>query len=286
MACSIFRLGSWLVSFLYLFGFFGKNLAEDATTLRHEVQTLRKTVGRLEKLIGDYDNRFKQLESINLALQVTVSNQKKEMEKMEEMIQDLQRHIHGQDVKLRAISNTLSTSLDIAKLDGSDGEELGIKRDVGIEKPDETKTRALMKRLLTGSLTVPVAFQAYMSAGQQTPHGHETIIFETVQLNVGNGYHRASGIFVAPESGLYVFAWSIRLYGNSYHSAQLVVDNQEYDAVYLSVRDGDNENVSGTAVAQLEKGVDVFVRTHQAYNLGNIESDPVGRTSFCGWKIN
>jgi hypothetical protein len=76
------------------------------------------------------------------------------------------------------------------------------------------------------------------------------------------------------------------LFGNSSHSAQLVVGTDEYDAVYLSVRNGDNENVSGTAVAEVEKGSDVFVRTHQAYNWGNVESDPVGRTSFCGWRIH
>lgn len=144
----------------------------------------------------------------------------------------------------------------------------------------------LVGRLLVGSLPVPVAFQVYLSGRQTTPSGHQTIIFDTVQLNIGNGYHQTSGIFVAPESGIYVFAWSMRLYGTSSHSAQLVVGNQEYDAVYLAVHDGDNENVSGTAVAQVEKGEDVFVRTHAAFNLGNVESDAVGRTSFCGWKIN
>lgn len=133
---------------------------------------------------------------------------------------------------------------------------------------------------------MPVAFQAYLSRVQTNPNGHQTIIFDTVELNVGNGYHHTSGIFVAPEAGIYAFSWSIRLFGNASHSAQLMVGDQEYDGVYLSVRNGDNENVSGTAVAQLERGQDIFVRTHAAFNYGDIHSDPLGRSSFCGWKVH
>lgn len=133
---------------------------------------------------------------------------------------------------------------------------------------------------------MPVAFQAYLSRAQTNPNGQQTIIFDNVELNVGNGYHHTSGIFVAPEAGIYAFSWSIRLFGNASHSAQLMVGDQEYDGVYLSVRNGDNENVSGTAVAQLERGQDVFVRTHAAYNYGDIHSDPLGRSSFCGWRVN
>lgn len=135
-------------------------------------------------------------------------------------------------------------------------------------------------------MTLPVAFQAYLRNVQTTPNGHQTIIFDNVELNVGNGYHPTSGVFIAPETGIYAFSWSIRLFGNASHSAQLMVGDQEYAGVYLSVRNGDNENVSGTAVAQLEQGTDVFVRTHAAYNWGDIHSDPLGRTSFCGWKIH
>ena len=143
-----------------------------------------------------------------------------------------------------------------------------------------------LERLLVNTMTLPVAFQAYLRNVQTTPNGHQTIIFDNVELNVGNGYHPTSGVFIAPETGIYAFSWSIRLFGNASHSAQLMVGDQEYAGVYLSVRNGDNENVSGTAVAQLEQGTDVFVRTHAAYNWGDIHSDPLGRTSFCGWKIH
>lgn len=84
------------------------------------------------------------------------------------------------------------------------------------------------------------------------------------------------GIFVVLEVGIYVFFWLICLFGNVLYFVQLMVGDQEYDGVYLFVRNGDNENVSGMVVVQLERGQDVFVRIYVVYNYGDIYSDLLG----------
>lgn len=37
----------------------------------------------------------------------------------------------------------------------------------------------------------------------------DTVIFDDVKLNVGDGYHDAIGVFIAPRAGLYLFSVSV-----------------------------------------------------------------------------
>ena len=34
------------------------------------------------------------------------------------------------------------------------------------------------------------------------------IVFDNVKTNAGNGYHPSTGVFIVPESGMYVFSWT------------------------------------------------------------------------------
>lgn len=40
------------------------------------------------------------------------------------------------------------------------------------------------------------------------------LAFDIVKTNNGNGYHASTGVFIAPETGIYVFTWTIREYNN------------------------------------------------------------------------
>ncbi|CAC5395885.1 unnamed protein product [Mytilus coruscus] len=48
-----------------------------------------------------------------------------------------------------------------------------------------------------------VAFSAYRSSSQTLSYQGETVIFDGVWTNVGNGYEPSTGIFKAPHPGLY-----------------------------------------------------------------------------------
>jgi hypothetical protein len=43
--------------------------------------------------------------------------------------------------------------------------------------------------------------------------------------------------------------------------------------------------VSNTVVVHVNQGDDVFIRTGDIYNNGDIESNPFGRSSFAGWML-
>lgn len=131
--------------------------------------------------------------------------------------------------------------------------------------------------------TETVAFFAQLSSHTHAFDAHRIIAFDKTITNVGHAYHPYSGTFIAPRSGVYVFTWTIRLYGESYHTTQLMVNNQIINSVYYSPHSNVDGGVSGTAVVQVYQGDDVFVRTGANYHFGVIRSDSVGRSSFAGW---
>lgn len=113
-----------------------------------------------------------------------------------------------------------------------------------------------------------------------------TLIFDVVKTNNGNGYHSTIGVFIAPETGTYVFTWTMREYGNCRHSTQLMVNNAELGIIHVHVGSGDDLSGTGVVVTHVNAGDDVYVRTHVSWNDCYIVSDETGRSSFAGWKLS
>lgn len=128
-----------------------------------------------------------------------------------------------------------------------------------------------------------VAFFAYSTSTIPASIIHHILIFDNAVTNVGNAYHPHSGTFIAPRSGLYVFTWTIRLWGPRHHTTELLVDNNVVNSIYLDPVDTIDAGVTGTVVVHVKQGDDIFVRTGARLNNGDINSDIDGRSSFAGW---
>lgn len=116
--------------------------------------------------------------------------------------------------------------------------------------------------------------------------GHSTLVFDVMKTNNGNGYHPPTGVFIAPESGIYVFTWTMREYGDCFHSTQLMVNNDEIGIIHMhSVSAGDFLG-TGVVVMHVNAGDDVYVRTHAKWNNFCFVSNEGGRSSFAGWKLS
>lgn len=141
-----------------------------------------------------------------------------------------------------------------------------------------------------------VAFYAYLSTilAQTSLGPDHTIKFDVVKTNQGNGYHSGSGVFIAPQTGFYVFTWTIRVgsYGHSspnFHSTEIVINNNVYGSSYaLAISDSSRDDSgTGTVVAHVNQGDDVYIKTHSSHHGGGgILSEGFGRSSFSGWKLN
>uniref|UniRef100_A0A8W8JBI5 C1q domain-containing protein n=1 Tax=Magallana gigas TaxID=29159 RepID=A0A8W8JBI5_MAGGI len=131
-----------------------------------------------------------------------------------------------------------------------------------------------------------IAFYAYMATDTPSITIQHPLVFDVVKTNNGNGYHPSTGTFIAPETGIYVFTWTIRETGNCFHSTQLMVNTSEIGIIYVHVGSGGDLAGTGVVVTHVNAGDDVYVRTYANWNDCYIYSNKAGRSSFAGWKLS
>ncbi|VDI67489.1 Hypothetical predicted protein [Mytilus galloprovincialis] len=133
-----------------------------------------------------------------------------------------------------------------------------------------------------------IAFHAYLSKSEIDPGHHHTIIFDSVLTNSGNGYNKHSGTFIAPENGMYVFAYTVVGYRGSRMPVHLVVNSNIVGATAAdSISDTPYPSVSSVVVVYLNQNDTCFLRTHTntGYVVGNLYSSEWSRSSFSAWKL-
>jgi hypothetical protein len=132
----------------------------------------------------------------------------------------------------------------------------------------------------------PVAFYAYLSKSEPAPSIHHTLIFDVVKTNLGNGYNKYSGTFVAPTAGAYVFTWTINANPHGAHWINLLVNNAVVGGTLTDTQDAnDFDSDSSTVVVALDQGDSVNLRSAQASDRAAIYADSEAFTCFSGWRI-
>ncbi|XP_063436187.1 heavy metal-binding protein HIP-like [Mytilus trossulus] len=126
-----------------------------------------------------------------------------------------------------------------------------------------------------------IAFHVYASRNLDSLGVHQTIQFDIIMTNEGNGYNKYTGTFIVPSSGFYVFTWTIDV-SNSVCATELVVNGVVIGISYPDSSENENNAISTTAVKQVSLGEAVAVR---ARGCKHLRSDTVARCSFSGWKL-
>lgn len=101
------------------------------------------------------------------------------------------------------------------------------------------------------------------------------IVFETAIVNDGDHYNNLDGVFVAPQKGTYLFAWTVTGSSSNYIMTELVVENK------IIIGTGERNNAGGhpsgamTSLCKMEKGDHAWIRTtgasggHYLYSYDN-----------------
>ena len=104
----------------------------------------------------------------------------------------------------------------------------------------------------------------------------QVIVFDSVHLNTGGGYHNAAGIFIAPTAGTYLFSLSVMLNTpSSWISLELLKNGAVLAEAYAHGYD----QGSVTVTTQLKTGDEVLVKVHGS-DLGMVYGEKL--TSFMG----
>jgi len=95
------------------------------------------------------------------------------------------------------------------------------------------------------------------------------LVFERVVMNIGGQYNNIDGIFVAPRTGIYLFAWTVCTQGANYIMTELMVDNTMISRAGESGKGGNYDCGSMTAVCRMDKDKHALIRT-TAYGSKNV----------------
>ncbi|XP_053408143.1 cerebellin-3-like [Mercenaria mercenaria] len=167
------------------------------------------------------------------------------------------------------------------KLGSNNGDEIQ-----QISASHRKKVKRSQNSILTDTLLNPgtystgtVAFHATIDTNTGWPYAvshltvGQVIVFDSVKLNVGGGYHQSTGLFIAPTPGIYMFSASVMTKGEI--SLNIVKNGVPLAGVFAASR----QQGSVTIVTELKVGDEMLVRV-QSPNDAYIWGDRL--TSFSG----
>ena len=107
---------------------------------------------------------------------------------------------------------------------------------------------------------VPVAFSAYRNIAGTVGAG-QSIVFDVVYVNQGNGYmyHQNHGLFIAPQSGIYVFLVSLMHSSQSKPGHHSIMKNGQIFARFHS-ESNQYEQTSQSVILNVNAGDEIYVR--------------------------
>nr|XP_034325206.1 uncharacterized protein LOC105348818 isoform X2 [Crassostrea gigas] len=126
-----------------------------------------------------------------------------------------------------------------------------------------------------------VAFDVRLKDNKRNLATKARVVFETVDLNEGQGYNVSTGIFTAPSGGIYVFDWTTLAWIGQYAYTSLVVNDQFKS--WNHCHDGTSKTslpCSKMTVVKLKRGDKVWIGV-----FGGPANMNQQYTSFSGYKL-
>lgn len=116
------------------------------------------------------------------------------------------------------------------------------------------------KRILQADDVHVVAFTAVADASINSLSRGQKLVFETPILNHGNGYHEQLGVFIAPETGIYIFSVTVMCQDGRWIESNLMQNGNVIARISATEQSGVDQGavtVAISAVAADEVWVDV-----------------------------
>ena len=131
-----------------------------------------------------------------------------------------------------------------------------------------------------------IAFHARLTHSLATARGR-TITFNQETLDTAHSYQSDDGIFIIPETGVYVFSWTINGEGNTWANTEIVVNGHaQGQTIADSEEDRDYRTSTGILVTAVTAGDHINIRFKDtSYLKGAIRVDN-GQCTFSGWKLD
>jgi len=233
------------------------------------------------RLASVYDDRMTKLETLHQqqnrkirVLETREKRQRKTIQILTSKVSDLTNGKHFRPNERKSHSQIHETNEGKAPVESKVSQlkkSESLLRDVKLD--DNRKTRGLSGfnfRALAASQNV--AFTAYLDHDVASIQQTETVKFNMVHLNDGNGYNTYSGVFTVPVSGVYLFTY----HWNSHFRLtlfELVVNDVQHAAAVASPVS--NHEVMGSQTVIIRLTVGQAVRIIDVFFDGDIHSENI-----------
>ena len=131
-----------------------------------------------------------------------------------------------------------------------------------------------------------IAFHARLTHTLATSRG-KIITFNQETLDTAQAYRSDDGIFIVPETGVYVFSWTTNGAGHTWVNTEIVV-NGHAQGQTIADSDEDNEyrTSTGILVTAVTAGDHVLIRFKDTSYLKGTVGVTDGQCTFSGWKLD
>nr|QCO31675.1 C1q [Sinonovacula constricta] len=193
------------------------------------------------------------------------------------------RQVATQAATQAAIKAATQTASDVCMSDTKRLEEK-----VALLEDTVMKQQSLMKKQQRdyrafGGLNSGVAFSAILQHNLDNLGDEQTLIFDDVLVNDGQGYNRQTGAFIAPTQGVYMFVFFIGQRGHNQIFVHLTKNGQAIvEAGSEGLNDSHDTQGGNAAILPLVAGDVVAVR-HHVWGAHIESSTPL--TTFSGFLL-
>jgi len=129
-----------------------------------------------------------------------------------------------------------------------------------------------------------IAFYATLSA-HTTLGQKQTIEFDQIITNIGNGYNGVSGVFTVPITGIYQFSTTMLQFTSAQNEihTQIMKNN---NVVGQNFGNSNRASATQTVIVSAQKGDIVYVRHHAGLGSTPQTIHGLGYSSFSGFLIS
>ncbi|KAM8746503.1 uncharacterized protein AB9X84_014729 [Acanthopagrus schlegelii] len=224
-----------------------KNELSNLTTTAQRLEV--KVEGRLDSTRTEFDAKLKEVQNKNEAFSTKLNEQSA---KVDEFKEESDRKLRSIDTQLKTQKTTVDTQK--ADIDSLKSSTAGIKTRLGSAEGKLAEQNTLKKALnrLTADANAKVAFSAtiiestHVFTGPGSSH-KKTLIFNRVLTNIGKAYNSKTGIFTAPQKGVYHFSFMTFGY-SGYTSGAILVKNGHYQVSTWEFKGPDASDTTSNAV--------------------------------------
>ncbi|OWF56505.1 uncharacterized protein LOC110446775 [Mizuhopecten yessoensis] len=228
----------------------------------------------IKRILTEHQQQIDTINKANAILVLRMNVMEEENRLMKSKLANVKCNVPEEELNLQTQPNDGPVKPTITTQSGSDDatmDEYG---------PDEHGQRKMTKRNAPGDSTLHLKQPHYIRSDIRTISGnqvgfyvtlrglrgvslgsHQTIPFDNVVTNVGNGYSKMNGIFSAPVDGIYSFTAIVRSYMNSEAHLIITKNGERIGNVYKGDQD---RTATCTAVLVLNAGDHVYVQNTNA----------------------